>query len=352
MWRYGHLLEIVQIAKSAREEEVISDLSLTIGDKGVFGILSVDSTARTALAELICGCENTDGGEIRINGEVMSRSALGLKRKVRLVPTCLELDSAVTSVEHLDFVGAALGVDPDKRYRQIKEALELLGIEDAQNKPFSLLNASQRLRLAIAASLIGNPEIIVMDDPFRRVEGKAQEEIYGIVAMLGKIKTVVLLSHTPLEVKKLCENAAVMCGGRIALSGNIADIEAKINSTRELHISVRGDWDKIQPVIEETDKVVSVKLVSTDKNNVNAIVVEHLPNNKMKDELFAALSQINAPMLSVKAVVLTFEDVFYSLTDKDKKRIDAARAAAEEKEAAKRAKRDKRDSKKAGGDKK
>ena len=339
MWRYGHLLEITQIAKSIGDKSILSDLSLTVENKGIFGVLSVDTVAKTTLSELISGCENADGGEIKINGEVMSRSALALKKKLRLVPSSLELDVTVTPVEHLDFVGVAIGVEPDKRYRQIKEALELMGIEDVQNKPFSTLNTAQRVRLSIAAALIGNPDLIVIDDPFRRIEGKLLDDIYEIVTMLGKIKTIILTSHTPAEVKRLCENVAVMCGGKVVLSGSIADIEAKINSTRELHISVRGDWEKIQPVIEGVDKVVSVKLLSTDRNNVNSITVEHLPSNKMKDELFAALSAINAPMLSVKAVVLTLDDVFYSLTDKDKKRIDAERAEEQERQAAKKSKK-------------
>ena len=82
--------------------------------------------------------------------------------------------------------------------------------------------------------------------------------------------------------------------------------------------------------------MVGVKLSSTDRNNVNSIAVEHAPNNKIKDELFAVLTAINAPMLSVKEVVLTLDDVFYSLTDRDKKRIDAERAEEQERQAAKK----------------
>lgn len=336
MWRYGHLLEITHIAKSIGEKNILSELSLTVEDKGIFGVLCVDSTAKTTLARLISGCENTDEGEIKINGEIMCRSALALKKKVRLVPALLDIDGTTTPVEHLDFVGAAIGVEPDKRYRQIKEALELMGIEDVQNKPLSSLNTPQRVRLSIAAALIGNPDVIVIDDPFRRIEGKLLDGIYEILSMLGKIKTVILMSHTPAEVKRLCENVAIMCGGKVVLSGSIADIEAKINSTRELHISVRGDWERIRPVIEGVECVVGVKLSSTDRNNVNSIAVEHAPNNKIKDELFAVLTAINAPMLSVKEVVLTLDDVFYSLTDRDKKRIDAERAEEQERQAAKK----------------
>lgn len=321
MWGYGHLLEITQLSKSYNGVRVLSELSLTVEDKDVFGVLSVDREAMTALSELICGCENADAGEIKIKGETMTRDSLSIKKKVRLIPTALAADAVETPIEYLDFVGAALGVEPDKRYRQIKEALELTGIESVQNTLFSFLNASQRARLAIAAALIGNPDVIVADDAFSCIEGKQLDEIYEIIAMLGKIKTVVLMSHTPSEVKRLCKKVAIMCGGRIVLSGSVEEIEARINETHELHISVRGAWEEIRATVEKVEGVVDVRLLSSEKNNVNSVAVEYKPDSGMKDKLFDALKEINAPMLSVKQVSLTIDDVFYSLTDKDKKRI-------------------------------
>ncbi len=323
------MLEITQISKAVGGKSVLSALSLTVENKGIFGVLCVDSTAKALLARLICGCEDADEGTVRVNGEPMSRRATELKKKVRLVPSVLKTDSMETAAEYLDFVGSALGIEPDRRYRQIKEALELLGIDGVQSKPFFALNSVQCLRLAIASSLIGNPDIIVIDDALWNIEGKQLEEIYEILQMLGKIKTVILLSHKPSEVKRLCERIAFMCGGRIVLSGSIAEIEEKINSTRELRISVRGDWEKISAVIKDTERVVDVKLISSDKNSVHSISVEHLPDSKMKDRLFEALSKINAPMLQLKAIELTLDDVFYSLTDKDRKRIEAEREEAE-----------------------
>ena len=315
------MLEITQINKLQNGNQTLSELSFSADGKGVFGILGVDRDAMTVLSELICGCENADKGEIKVNGETMSRASLILKKKVRLIPSVLDADAMETPVEYLDFVGAALGVEPDRRYRQIKEALELTGVENAQNTLFYLLNVSQKVRLAIAASLIGNPDVIVANDPFRCVEGKQLDEIYEIISMLGKMKTVVLMSHTPSEVKRLCKSVAIMCDGRIVLSESIEEIEEKINRTHELHISVRGDFEVVRTAIEQTEGVLDVRLLSSDRNNVNSIAVEYKPDTKMKDKLFEALSAKNAPMLSVKHVSLTLDDVFYSLTDKDKKRI-------------------------------
>ena len=316
------MLEITDIVKTNGITDTLCGLSLNVNDGGIYGILTADSDAGRTLAGLICGCENADGGQIKINGEIMSRSATGLKKKVRLVPQRLEIDKNTTPVEHMTFVGQALGIDADKCFRQIKEALDLLEIEELQNKPFSALDSVAALRLSLAASLIGNPDVIVLDDPFGGIESKALDKIFETVAMLGKIKTLVLISKRVPHVKALCSDMAILCGGKVALAGNISQIEAKINSTKELQISVRGDYEKVESAIQKADGIISIKLLSSDKNNVNVIRVEHKPDTKIKDRLHASLSEIGAPMLSFKQIELTLEDVFYSLTEKDRKRSD------------------------------
>ena len=316
------MLEITEIVKTNSGVDTLGGLSLSIHDGGIYGILTVDDNAKNALAELICGCEDAENGQININGETMSRTATELKKKVRLVPQRLELDKSTTPVEYMDFVGQALSVDADRRYRQIKEALDLLAIEDIQNKPFSSLDSVSALRLSLAASLIGNPDVIVLNDPFGGIDAKSLDKVFETVAMLGKIKTLVLISKRVAHVKALCSDMAIICNGRVALDGNISQIEAKINSTRELQISVRGEYERISSVIEGMNGIVSVKQISSDKNNVNVIRVEHKPDTKIKDRLFSALSEIGAPMLSFKQIELTLEDVFYSLTEKDRERID------------------------------
>lgn len=310
------MLEITEVTR----KDALCGLSLKIQDNGIYGVLTADEKARNALADILCGCENAEDGQVLITGEVMSRTALELKKSVRLVPKSIAADKSTTPVEYMDFIGQALGVDTDKRYRQIKEALELMAIEKVQNRLFSSLSTAELLRVSVASALIGNPDVIVLNDPFGGIGEKELGEIYEILTMLGSIKTLVLICHKVAPVKALCRDMAILCGGKVVLEGNISEIEDKINSTRELHISVRGEYERVRSAIEGVDSVVGVKLMAEEKNNVNKIRVEHKPDTKIKDRLFSALSAVDAPMLSFKPVILTLEDVFYSLTEKDRKK--------------------------------
>lgn len=309
------MLAIKELVGGAEGANALSGITLTANDKGIFGVLCARREQRSALARLMCGCEDAESGEVLINGERLSRRACALKRKVRLVPSVLVTDTSCTSAEYLNFVGDALGVEPEKRYRQIKEALEITGLEASQNKLISALGASELCRLALAGALIGNPEIIVMDDPFSAVDKETANELYDLLDMLAGIKTVILLSESVAEVKRLCTRVAVISKGRIAIEGDIAEIERKINATHELFISVRGEAEAVLGAVRSLECVADAKIISTEQNGVHSLRVEYYPDDSIKDKLFAVLSQINAPMLSIRTVTLTLEDVYFSLTD-------------------------------------
>ncbi len=310
------MLEIKELSKSYADVDVLSGVSICFDGKGIYGILGGKDSGKTTLARLICGCEDAQGGEVLLDGERMSRKAKALKKKVRLVPTSLTLDDMMTAVEYLDFVGQTMGVDSNKRYRQIKEALELCGLDEFGSRPFGALAKPQKARLSLAASLIGNPDVIVLDAPLGT---SLISELGEVLSMLAKIKTVILFGSRPQDVRELCGSVAILHNGRIAVSGTIEQIEQRLNAERQMFITVRGDRDKVREAVSAVEKVISVKLDKSEANNVCTYAIEHTGDDNIKDKIFSALSAIGAPMLSVRMVKLTLEDVYYSLSSSDTK---------------------------------
>ena len=315
------MLEIKDLVAEYRDG-FVKGLSLTVSEKGIFGILCAHSADRTAIASVICGCADKESGEVLINGEAVTRKDLKARKKIRLVPHVLEIDGMTTPVEYLDFVADALSVASDKKYRQVSEALELLCLDEDARRPFFLLNTVQRCRLSLAASLIGNPDCIVIDDAFSGVDRKSASDIFELLKMLGKRKTIILLSHKPAEIKELCDQIVIVSGGVIAIEGSIADIEKKINATREMQISAKGETEKIIEAIKGVQNVIDARVTATSANKISTVVIEHYPDAFIKDKIFNALNEVNSQMLSFKEVKLTIDDVYYSITSADVKRME------------------------------
>ena len=289
--------------------------------KGIYGIMGAHKGDLALLADVICGCRDAESGAVELNGQPLSRGNGETRRRVRLVPERLELTGSTTAVEYLDFVGDVFKIESEKKYRLIKESIEFVGLEGKDNVCFERLGSGDRFRLTLAAALIGNPECIVVADFASRVSPAEMTSLCDVLKTLGKIKTVILISSSAAFVKKLCSQVYLMCGGRIVLSGGVDEIEKKINSTNEINLTVRGNVDDIVSVIKEkVDGVIDVTVGTVGANSVNTLTVECRPNAKTKDKLYSALSEINAPMLSYREIVLTLDDVFFTLTASDKQR--------------------------------
>ena len=315
------MLDVKRLVWSDNNVEVLKGVTFSLGDKESIGILVPQKKQGEALARIICGCIDADEGEVRLGDDIMSRRAIALKKKIRLIPSELVLDPLSTPVEYLDFVARMLDVDEEKRYRQIKEALELLNLDSIQNKIFLNLSAEERCRLSIAAALIGNPEAIVLENAFWGIDQGSVDSMLDVIELILKIKTVVFISQKPAEVKRVCSRVAMLSDGKIVIDDNIEQIEKKINATAELHIKARGDGAQIIDAIRSLECVVSAAIDFTEANGVHSIRIEHYPKETIKDDLFEQLSKINVPMLAVQAFTLTLDDVYFSIASKERDEV-------------------------------
>ena len=307
------LVEIKNLTAVVGGKNIINDVTLSFDNLGVYAVLCASEEQKTLLAQLLSGVRDADGGEVLFDGEPMSRDNISLKKAVRLATPAAFAYGDVSPYEYIQFVGMSVGVEREKLARQTVEAIDLLGLGGVKDTPVRALSEGQKCRLSLAASLIGNPKVIVIDSALDCFGGKALEEMYGLVEMLGGIKTVVLITSKPAVAKHLCEYAALMAGGRVVLHDKIADIEAKINDSAMTKISARGESQQITDAIRALSGIRDVKLIKTSRDRIVELEIEHDYDAFIKDRLFGALAAINAPILSVTTTALTLDDVFYTL---------------------------------------
>ncbi len=232
------LVEMRSICKTFADGSSLNDVSLDTDKKGIYGFLSLNDTERTELGKIFAGITRPDSGELYYKEKPMFSSfkqTAIMQKKIGYVPQKCFFDADMTALEVLDLVGKARGVDPDKRFRQIKEALELTGISKKKNAVVETLTLSEKKRLAIAASLIGNPDTVIMDDPLRTLDRTQSAEISDLIRLLGKKKVVILLCSRPDEAEKLCEHIGIINCGKLVMWTDIVSLrEASEEETLSL----------------------------------------------------------------------------------------------------------------------
>ena len=225
------LVKVEQVCKEFSDEFSLRDISFEISEKGVYGFLGKSGSGKSALALVLAGACEPDGGSIVYKEKELytsQKQTAQIKRKIGFVPQKCIFDLDMTAFEVLDLTGKAKGVDPDKRYRQIREALEITGLQKQKDVLVASLTLSQKKRLAIANSLLANPDVIIMDEPLRYLDPSQAQEIKSLISMLEKKKVVLIFSAFADEIQSLCSHTAILVGGRIVLWDSVEAILSKL----------------------------------------------------------------------------------------------------------------------------
>lgn len=204
------------------------DLSFSFKKKGIHCILAPRRSGKTRIMNILCGCEAADSGEVCIFGAdpYNNRKA---KKKIGYLREDNTLYSNMTVFEIMDFVGGSRGVESGKLYRQIKEALDLAGLEELKNKLVSKLTAYERKKLSVAAALLGNPDVLLLDEPITKHMGDdKREELEEIIKMLGRIKTVVITTDDCSVARALAEDVVIISDGRVLAKGSFEELDRRL----------------------------------------------------------------------------------------------------------------------------
>ena len=222
-----------EVEKGYDGKSVLERVSMRIPKGGIHGILGPRGAGKTALMEILAGCIFADAGCVAIDGKGLSPDAIDVKQKVGYLPQKLPVYADMTAGELLDFVGKTRRVEANKRYRQIKEALDLTGLEAVQKRLVGKLTDFEARKLFLAAALLGNPEVLLLDEPFGVCSAEQKAELEALLRMLGKIKTVVLATRDFATARSLCEDVIILSDGRQLASGSFDELERRLAESAE-----------------------------------------------------------------------------------------------------------------------
>ena len=267
------------IVKKQGESTVLEGLSLALEGNGVFGLLDPLSESKKYIIDILLGADVSFEGELVLGEYTYSANSeekelVHLKKKIGYLPEVPVFYGDITVIETLDFVGEIKGIKAEPRYRQIKEALELTGTDGIRDLLCSKLNASQKRKVAFAAALLGNPQVIIIDEPYTSFSMSEREEIKAIIDMIGKVKPVIIATASENVIEALCETVAVITDGNVSFEGSVEELVQSTSSTRLFDVRLvskeERESDALALVFEDVSDVLSCELLNvTDAGEMN-----------------------------------------------------------------------------------
>lgn len=230
--------------ESIYERKGLNNISFRFEKKGVHGILVPKGSGKTELMNIIAGCDMDHEGDVYILDTSVKENN-GIKRKIGYVQKRSVFYPDMTVTEVMSFVGEVRKVAQGKLYRQIKEAMELTGIDEKKNRLVRNLNEFEQKKLSLAASLLGNPDILLFDETVTpNMSDERRTELEGIIKMLGKMKTVVLATDDYRIARSLCEDVVIIYDGSVLAKGSFEELDEKL-SRSDVHTSLEALYNSL-----------------------------------------------------------------------------------------------------------
>lgn len=295
------ILSIQNLKKSFGSKEVLCGLTLSVPEHSIFGFIGKNGAGKTTTMKAVLGLLKPDDGEIRVMGEKVRFGQTDTNRYIGYLPDVPEFYSYMTPLEYLTLCGEVSRMDKADITARSKELLELVGLgqERRRIKGFS---RGMKQRLGIAQALLNRPKLLICDEPTSALDPTGRKEILDILLAAREQTTVLFSTHILSDVERICNEAAFLKGGKIALQGTISQLRSKRSSDGfTVETEHKGDAERLMKAFDDFQCTEQGSLVFHGSEDCFFSVMEYIAENRM-------------PVQRMERIEPTLESLFLEVT--------------------------------------
>lgn len=309
------MIEVKHLTKRYGDHTAVSDLSFTVEKGHIYGFLGPNGAGKSTTMNIMTGCLAATSGEVKIGGYDIFEEAEQAKRLIGYLPEIPPLYPDRTSREYLTFVARAKGVPEKKIKNQLEQVMEMTQIKDVSDRLIKNLSKGYKQRVGIAQALLGNPEIIILDEPTVGLDPRQIIEIRDLIKKLGETHTVILSSHILSEVQAVCQTILIISKGRLVACDTPENLEKLFAGTTAIELTAEVDALEMYRILSPIKQIEKINVVSGDDNRccVN-LEINSDSGDDVCREIFFAFSCEEKAILQMSAVKTSLEDIFIELT--------------------------------------
>lgn len=313
------MIEVKNVTKKYPNIEAVDNINFTIKDGEVVGFLGPNGAGKTTTMNMITGFIEPTEGQIIINGFDIVKKSKKAKKQIGYMPEGVPLYTELTAREFVNYMAELKDVKAKERKEAVEKAIEETGLKDVQNKLIKNLSRGYKQRVSMAGALVGNPEVIILDEPTVGLDPKQITEIRSLIKELGKKHTVILSSHILSEVSQICERVIIINHGKIVAIDTPENLENKTKEKNTILVTVEDKNEKMKNLKEEVKEIEEIKLVKDNEDGTKQYAVTSADKVDLRKKIFEILPKQDITIFELKRDESTLEDAFIKLIDSDKK---------------------------------
>ena len=307
------MIEVKNLTKRYGDHVAVSDLSFTIRPGQIYGFLGPNGAGKSTTMNIITGCLAATSGQVTIDGHDIFEESAQAKACIGYLPEQPPVYPDMTPWEYLDFVAKAKKIPGNLRESQIRRVMQMTGITNVENRLIQNLSKGYRQRVGIAQALLGDPEIIILDEPTVGLDPKQIIEIRDLIRSLSEDHTVILSSHILSEVRAVCDQILIISQGKLVANDTPERLEVLFAGAATLDLTVRADRQEAEAILAGVPGIQKAEYIDRP-GDVLEIRLTGVDKTALSEPVFFAFAAAQKPILSMQPHQVSLEDVFLRLT--------------------------------------
>ena len=317
------MIKIDHLVKHYGANCAVDDVSFEIARGEVVGLLGPNGAGKSTTMNILAGYLSSSAGRVMVDGLNVLDDPLEVKRRIGYLPEQPPLYLDMTVEEYLIFVYNLKGCKFN-RTKHLEEICEVVKIQDVFHRVIRNLSKGYKQRVGIAQALVGNPPVIIFDEPTVGLDPKQIIEIRNLIRTLGKDHTVILSTHILQEVQAVCDRIIIINKGRVVADERTENISRALESSRRYRVAISGPQREVLAMLKGRPDVANVEQLPDRDGDAFSYLVECAPGVDMRKSLFRTLAEKGWPLMALEPIGMNIEDVFISIVNQTDKTADPA----------------------------
>ncbi len=309
------MIEVKNVTKKYGKFIAVNDISFQINDGEIIGLLGPNGAGKSTTMNMITGFIEPTQGTIIVEGFDMSKKPKKAKKEIGYMPEGVPLYTDMTVKEFVTYMAEIKKIDRKTRKEKVEKIIKETGLEDVQKKLIRNLSRGYKQRVSMAGALVGEPKILILDEPTVGLDPKQITEIRNLIKELGKTHTIILSSHILSEVSQICQKVIIINKGKIVAIDTPENLENKVTNKNDVYITIEDTENKVEEVAKNIKEITKIELIKENTDKTKQYLVESEQNVDLRKILFQELAKENITIFEMKKADTTLEDAFMKLIE-------------------------------------
>lgn len=313
------MITVKNVTKKYGSFKAVDNISFEIKEGEIVGLLGQNGAGKSTTMNMITGFIEPTEGQILVNGFDVVKKPKKAKLNIGYMPENVPLYMDLTVKEFVGYMAELKMVPKKERKNSISNVIEQTGLSEVKNKLIKNLSRGYKQRVSMAGALVGNPKVLILDEPTVGLDPKQITEIRNLIKSLGKNHTVIISSHILSEISQICEKVIIINKGKIVAEDTPKNLEEKVQEDNSVLVTIEDPNNKINSIKGNIKEINKIQLVKDNNDGTKQYIISSKNNIDIRKIIFETFAKEGITIFELKKSEATLEEAFIKLIGNDEK---------------------------------